>query len=282
MHLAGHRSPGGTRRQDDLRMRARFAPATISLVALFSAACGLGGGGGAGPPSRAAPELIVFAASSLTESFGEMEAVFEADHAGTDVKLSLESSSILASQIVEGAPADVFASADQVQMRVVQAEGLARDPVPFATNALVVVRPEGNPAGIEKPADVANEGVKLVLAGREVPAGNYARAMLSRLGLRDEAEENVVSNEEDVKAVVNKVRLGEADAGVVYRTDVTDEIERDVDLIEVPSGLSPLAVYPVAAIEGSPHRREANEWVRLLTSRRGRSILEKHGFGIPL
>ena len=238
----------------------------------------------AGRVSRGSPDqpaaVTVYAASSLTEAFGALGHIYEDEHGGT-VKFSFESSSTLANQVVEGAPADVFASADALQMEVVQEEGLARDPVPFATNRLVVITPEDNPRGLEAVGDLAAEGIKLILAGPDVPAGNYAREMFGRLGILREAEGNVVSNEEDVKAVVAKVRLGEADVGVVYRTDVTAGAERDLGLIEVPRAVSPRAVYPIAILSGAPNPQGGRAFLDLLTSDTGSRVLRRHGFGLP-
>ncbi|MDQ3766730.1 MAG: molybdate ABC transporter substrate-binding protein, partial [Actinomycetota bacterium] len=123
--------------------------------------------------------------------------------------------------------------------------------------------------------------LKLVLGGPEVPVGSYARAMFMRLGVLGPAEANVVSNEEDVKAVVSKVRLGEADAGVVYRTDVTSEVEGDLKVIEVPRAASPLAVYPMAALEGAPNPEGARDFVNLVDSQAGSRVLRGYGFGLP-
>ena len=268
----------------DLKIKAWLGP--LTAVALIGTACGGeengGGGAGGGAGSQeGGSELIVFAASSLTESFEELGGTFEEDHPGIDVRFSFESSSTLAPQIVEGAPADVFASADTIQMGVVEDEGLAEDPVPFATNRLVIAVPTGNPAGIEVPADLADDGIKLVLAAPEVPVGNYAREMFKRLKIAPEVESNVVSNEEDVKAVVSKVRLGEADAGVVYRTDITSAVEGDLELIEVPPGASPIAVYPITVVGETDNPKEAQDWVDLVLSDEGQQVLEDFAFGSP-
>jgi molybdate transport system substrate-binding protein len=167
-------------------------------------------------------------------------------------------------------------------MGVVEDEGLAEDPVPFATNRLVIAVPTGNPAGIEVPADLADDGIKLVLAAPEVPVGNYAREMFKRLKIAPEVESNVVSNEEDVKAVVSKVRLGEADAGVVYRTDITSAVEGDLELIEVPPGASsPIAVYPITVVGETDNPKEAQDWVDLVLSDEGQQVLEDFAFGSP-
>ncbi len=249
-------------------------------AALMLIACG-GDAGEGSESGRWQGDLVVYAASSLTEAFGDIGNLYEDEHRGSTIKFSFESSSTLASQIVEGAPADVYASADTVQMGMVQGEGLAPDPKPFATNRLVVITPEDNPRGVTDPEDLAEDGLKLVLAGSEVPAGSYAREMLGRLGVLGPAEANVVSNEEDVKAVVSKVRLGEADAGVVYRTDLTSEVEDDLQVIDVPREASPLAVYPIAALSGAPNPGGARDFVDLVNSEPGAGVLRSFGFGVP-
>lgn len=226
-------------------------------------------------------EITVFAASSLTESFTQLGEVLEARRPGTTVTFNFASSSELAVQIIEGAPADVYASADPVQMQVVKEEGLAEDPVIFVTNRLVVITPADNPAGIEGIGDLADAGVKVVLAAPEVPAGSYAHQGLRRLGLLDEVEENVVSDEEDVKAVVTKIALGEADAGIAYVTDVTDEVRDQVRAIEFPAGAQIVATYPITVISQAPNSGGARAFFDLVTSEEGTRILRSHGFSIP-
>lgn len=180
-------------------------------------------------------------------------------------------------QIVEGAPADVFASADGAQMDVVAEQDLVSRRVDFATNRMAIVTPADDPAGIDGPADLARPGVKLVLAAPQVPAGVYAREALDRLGILDAVEANVVSNEEDVKAVVNKVALGEADAGIVYVTDVTDRLR----MIDFPPDVDVKVRYPIATLSGAADASAARAFYDLVTSPEGTRILEAHGFGTP-
>ena len=255
----------------------RRAVATAVLTLLLPA-CGTDeagdGNGGLG-------EITVFAASSLTESFTELGAMLEDQQPGTSVTFNFASSSDLAVQITEGAPIDVFASADTVQMDVVTDEGLTSDPIDFATNRLVVLTPADNPAGIESVDDLARPGVKVVLAAPEVPVGNYARAGLDRLGLLADVETNVVSNEEDVKAVVTKVALGEADGGIAYVTDVTDDVEGDVSPIEFPDEAEVVARYPIAVVSEPANPDGAQAFLDLVTSDEGSSVLERFGFGAP-
>lgn len=218
-------------------------------------------------------EVVVFAASSLTEAFTELGRRFERAHPGTTVTFSFASSAELAVQIEGGAPADVFASADPAL--VARLDDLVRgEPVRVATNRLVVVTPRDDPAGVARPADVARPGVALVVAAPEVPAGKYARVALRRLGVLAAAERNVVSNEADAKAVVTKVGLGEADAGVCFATDVTAELRA----LELPPRAQVPAAYPVAALSADA---DARTFVSFVASARGRAVLEGHGFGPP-
>lgn len=259
--------------------RTLVAAAALALAALSCTPTGGFDGMRAGAGSPA--ELTVFAASSLTEAFDELGTMLEGRRPGATVRFNLASSSQLAVQIVEGAPADVFASADPLQMNVVADAGLVDEPAVFATNRLVVLVPRDNPAGITGPADLGDAGVKLVLAAPEVPAGNYARRALGKLGVRDEAEANVVSNEEDVKAVVAKVSLGEADAGIAYATDVTDDLEQSVRALPFPERAGVLARYLIAPLSDAPNAPGAEAFVELVTGAQGRRVLQEHGFGLP-
>jgi molybdate transport system substrate-binding protein len=223
----------------------------------------------------------VFAASSLTESFEELGERWESRSEGADVTFNFASSSDLAIQIEQGAPADVFASADPAQMDVLREAGLARNPVDLATNRLVILVPEDNPAGVTRATDLRRPGIKLVLASPEVPAGGYARQAFEALGISAAAERNVVSNEEDVKAVVTKVALGEADAGVAYVTDVTPAVEDEVETISFPPRADVVATYQIAAVYESPNPAGANDFLDVVTSTEGREVLTRHGFGPP-
>lgn len=255
--------------------KTRVATVAMALAALSCAPAG-------GPGSQGeTQEITVFAASSLTEAFRELGAMLEARRPGTTVRLNLASSSQLAVQITEGAPADVFASADPLQMDVVDTAGVVQHPVVFATNRLVVLVPRDNPASISSPTDLGNPSVKLVLAAPEVPAGNYARRALADLGVGVEAERNVVSNEEDVKAVVSKVALGEVDAGVAYVTDVTGDVEGSVRVLPFPERADVVASYLIAPLSEAPNSRGAAAFVELVTGTQGRRVLKDHGFGLP-
>jgi molybdate transport system substrate-binding protein len=214
--------------------------------------------------------LVVFAASSLTEAFREIKPAASFNFAGSDD---------LAAQIREGALADVYASADPDYARELFDEGLVERPRVFARNTLVLVVPVDNPGRIESVSDVARPGIKLVVGAPGVPAGDYARAALARL---DEARalRNIVSEEQDVKGVIGKVALGEADAGFVYATDVPSVADK-VRTIELPSSAQPAISYSIAAVTDTHHRAEASAFIRLVLSGRGRSALRKAGFRLP-
>ena len=251
--------------------------AVLAATGVAAAAVSCGGAAADRNNSR----LTVFAASSLTESFTELGRVFEASHPGTHTRFAFASSSDLALQIRQGAPADVFASADLTQMNVLERARLARDPVVFALNHLVVVVPQSNPAHIVSATDLARPNVKLVLAAPEVPAGHYARQAFAQLGIESEVEKNVVSNESDVKAVLAKVALGEADAGVTYVTDLTKDVRGQVTALPFPAMARVTARYPIALIRGTPHESVARSFIELVQSSKGRRILKSYGFRSP-
>ena len=226
-------------------------------------------------------EVIVFAAASLTGAFEQMAEDLEAAEPGLQVLLSFDSSSSLAAQIVAGSPADVFASADLAQIEVVRDEDLVASDEAFATNRLQVITPADNPAGIERPEDLADPDVTVILAAEEVPVGNYARQFFDELGILDEVEENVVSNEQDVKDVLTKIRLGEADAGVVYVTDVTPEVAEEVQAIDTPELESTRATYGIAVIDEAQNAEEGQLFYDYVLSDNGAGVLGEFGFEIP-
>lgn len=214
--------------------------------------------------------LTVFAAASLREVFPRIDANARYSFAGSDEH---------ATQIREGAPADVYAAAGPRHPAELAGEGLVEQPVVFATNRLVLVVPGDNPAGIRSVRDLAAEGVRLVVAASGVPAGDYTRQVLETLG-RQDVLARVVSEEADVKGVASKVALGEADAGFVYATDVAP-VEDDVDVIELPEEAQPEVEYSVAVVRGSDREREAQAFVDRLLGEDGRDALREAGFGTP-
>jgi molybdate transport system substrate-binding protein len=231
----------------------------LLVVALILAGCG-------GDDSE---ELTVFAAASLTEVFERLDADARFNFAGSDE---------LATQIREGAEADVYAAASPRYPDELRDEGLVDEPQIFATNRLVLIVPEDNPAGIESVGDLDRDGVRLVVGAEGVPIGDYTRSVLEEAG-RSDILARVVSNEEDVKGVVGKVELGEADAGFVYATDAQGS--DGVRTIELPPGMKADVRYPVAVLGGTDQRDEAQDFVELLLSERGRELLREAGFGTP-
>jgi molybdate transport system substrate-binding protein len=233
-------------------------------------------------------EILVFAASSLTDAFTEAGEAFQAKNPKAKVTFNFAASSALATQINEGAPADVFASADSAQMRAVTEKGNAADPVIFVTNKPTIVVPKsGSP--VEAFADLTKSGVRLVLAGPEVPIGRYAREILTNASkpgagvsedFSDKVLENLKSNEANVRAVLAKVQLGEADAGIVYTTDAaiaTDEVR----LIEIPEQYNVVAQYPMAAVKEAKNSAGAKAWVDFILGTDGQALMAKYGFGKP-
>ena len=229
-----------------------------------------------------AQELTVFAASSLTEAFEEIATAFEAQH-GVRVLLSFGGSSTLATQIGQGAPADVFASADEDQMRVVVDEGLTASALQFAGNRLVVITTEdSNVTSLE---GLADPGVQLVLAAPDVPVGNYAREALSKMNrvygadFSERVLANLVSEEPNARQVALKVELGEADAAIVYATDVA--VTERVRTLAIPDDLNVSATYLIAALLGGAQPERARAFVDFVLSDEGQAILTKRGFQAP-
>jgi molybdate transport system substrate-binding protein len=244
-------------------------------VTLLAALMLVGSSCGSDEPS--AGTITVFAAASLTDAFTQIADDFEGEQ-GVQVRLSFGPSDGLATQIQEAAPADVFASASPKWMDAVAEAPGVTDRADFARNVLVVIVPAGNPAGLASIDDLGEPGVKLVLAADGVPVGDYAREMLANAAIADAALGNVVSNEDDVKGVVQKVALGEADAGIVYRTDVTAAVADDLEVIEIPDDVNVVAVYPIAALAGAPV--SAREFVAYVLGP-GQETLEAAGFLPP-
>lgn len=218
--------------------------------------------------------LHVSAAASLTESFGELEAAFEAAHPGTDVVLNIGGSSALRDQIIEGAPVDVFASASIDIMDVIVDADLAGEPTVFAANRLVLAVPTGNPANVAGLRDLAREDLLIGLCDEGVPCGSLARTVLEAAGV----DPAVDSREPNVRALLTKLEAGELDAGLVYTTDA---IDGDVESIEFEESGTFLTRYPIAVLTAAADPGVAAEFVAFVTSSEGRSILEAHGFVTP-
>ena len=213
--------------------------------------------------------LAVFAAASLTEVFPAIDNRPNYSFAGSDQ---------LAFQIQQGARADVYAAASPKYPDALSRQGLVRKPIPFATNSLVLIVPRSNPAHIHTVDDLTKPGVKIVIGDPAVPVGSYTQTVLKNLGLTAAVMKNVVSEESDVKSVVAKVALGEADAGFVYATDVRP-VRGKVLAIALRASAQPKVVYEVAVVKGAPHPRAASRFVAALIGRTGQNLLVKYGFG---
>jgi molybdate transport system substrate-binding protein len=255
----------------------RAVSAVLAIAALAGTACG-GDDGASGSPSG--PPAIrgtvtVLAAASLTDAFEELATAFEAEHPDVEVALTFDGSSALATQILEGVPADVFASADEVHLaKVVDGGAATGEVIPFATSSVQIAVPRGNPLGIDGLADLT-AGLRLALCAPEVPCGRYAAEAFAKAGL----DVPPASAEENVRGVLTKVALGEADAGIVYRTDV--RANADVEGVDLPVAHQVTAVYPATVLAEAPNPAAAAAFVDLLTSPPGQRILASHGFGSP-
>ncbi|SFB62357.1 molybdate transport system substrate-binding protein [Amycolatopsis marina] len=244
--------------------------AALLVPALLTTACGALADGDRGVP------LNVFAAASLAESFGALGRRFEQDNSDVDVRLNLAGSATLAQQIVEGAPADVFASANESTMETVVAAGRAARPAVFATNSLTIVVPAGNPRDVRSLADLTGAGLTVVVCAPEVPCGTATEQVERSAG----AELTPASEEQDVKAVLNKVVAGEADAGLVYVTDATAAAGK-VDSVAITEAAAAVNSYPIAAVEGSAQAEAARRFVDFVLGSAGREELGRAGFGTP-
>jgi molybdate transport system substrate-binding protein len=216
------------------------------------------------------PKLTILAAASLTEAFQAFDPGETYSFAGSNT---------LAAQIKQGAPADVFASASPQYTQDLYRQKLVEKPVTFASNRLVLIVPKSNPAGLTSVYDLARKNAKLVIAATAVPVGSYTRTVLRKLGLSSVLS-SVVSQESDVKGVVGKVALGQADAGFVYVTDVKP-VTGQVSAIRIPAWAQPRVRYEIAVVSSSPRKAAARAWVKRVLAKPGQSALARAGFGKP-
>ncbi|MED7924565.1 molybdate ABC transporter substrate-binding protein [Nonomuraea sp. LP-02] len=223
-----------------------------------------------------AEEVTVFAAASLTGTFIELGKTFEAAHPGTTVRFNFGSSATLAQQIVQGAPADVFAAASPATMKTVTDASLAASPVTFVRNKLQIAVPKDNPAKVDELKDLTDAKVKVALCAEQVPCGAAAVKALDAAGLKV----TPVTLEQDVKATLTKVELGEVDAALVYRTDVIASAGK-VTGIEFPEADQAINDYPIATLAKAPAGDLAGQFVDLVLSQQGKDVLTKAGFEAP-
>jgi molybdate transport system substrate-binding protein len=269
----------------------RISLMLAAVVAVFALACGDDAGPDPTPEVQGTPPLsgkiTVFAAASLTDSFNELKTEFVRRNSGTEVEFQFAGSPALRTQLEQGARADIFASADVPNMNMALQNGVVLDVGKvFVRNSLVIITPKNNPARITAPADLRKSGIKLVLAAPEVPVGNYSRQSFALMdkdpafgtGFADAVLGNVVSNESNVKQVVAKVQLGEADAGVVYGTDVTADVVNDLTQVAIPANLNVIAEYPIALTKSPANTSVAAAFIAFVTGAEGQAILKKYGF----
>ncbi len=221
-------------------------------------------------------ELTVFAAASLRGAFEAFEDALQSD-TGIAPSYSFDASSALRTQIEEGAPADVFASADTRNVMTLLDSGTARDPVVFACNQLTIIVPAGNPAGIVSATDLGRPGVAIVAAGDEVPITRYANELVTNLGIVDAYAANIVSREDNVAAVRSRVELGEAEAGIVYRTDAITSGDL-VEQVPVPPESNVPATYAAAIVVATDRPAESSAYLAWLTGPAGQAALSTFGF----
>jgi len=251
------------------------------LVALLLAGCASAVASPSAPETRT---LNVFAAASLTDAFTEIGKSFEAANPGVDVTFNFAGSQALRTQIEEGAPADIFASANKTEIDRLLAEAFVAQGTPqvFVSNKLVVILPPNNHPAITKLEELANPGIKLVLAAEEVPVGKYARQALEQMNSQYGTDfgkkvlANVVSNEDNVKQVVAKVQLGEADAGIVYTSDAVAAPE--LKALEIPAESNVIAQYPIAVLTKSANAELAEAFITYVLSPESDAILQEWGF----
>jgi molybdate transport system substrate-binding protein len=282
-----------------LRAKASWDPRKVWSLALVVlvlvvvlAGCGSSGsnsgGGNEGSGEGGGQQggtLTILAASSLTDAFAELGNIFEQQNPGTTVKTSLGASSDLLTQIQQGAPADVFASAAEEEMNTAVKDGLVSGkPVVFVKNREVIMVPKDNPANINSLKDMSKPDIKLVLAAKDVPAADYAVEILGKANkvygpnFKQDVLSNVVSREADVRAAVNRVVVGDADATFGYKSDYTPDIRDKVKVITIPPNLNIIATYPIAALKDAKEPGLAEKWVALVMSKEGQKVLKKWNF----
>lgn len=264
--------PAGAAQHTDLIVKVRPA----QLVGLIVALLVLAGCSGGSETDDSGGQVLVSAAASLTDAFTRIEAAFEKQHVGVDVVLNVAGSASLRTQILEGAPADVFAPAGASDMdRIVEAGDVAGEPQIFARNRLEIAVPAGNPASVTGLADFADESLLIGLCAKGVPCGDFGRQALAKAGV----VASIDTNEPNVRALLTKLAVGELDAGIVYVTDVmsTDDVEG----IDIPAEYNIVADYPIAVLSGAPNPDGARAFVAFVVSGEGREILAEYGFSSP-
>ncbi len=251
--------------------------ALLLSMTLFLSACG---------ENAPSVSLKIFAASSLTDAFNEIKVKYQSDHPNVSITYDFEGSQALVQKLANGAPADIFASADTANMqKAITADVVSQNKV-FAHNKLMVIVPMKNPAKVFTLKDLARSGIKLDIAAPEVPVGKYTLQVLDKMGQSAQygpdyvknVKANAVSQEDNVKAVVQKVQTGVVDAGIVYLTDITLDVAKQVIGIDIPDNLNVVADYPIAVTKNSKQATEAKNFVDYILSKEGQDILGRYHF----
>jgi molybdate transport system substrate-binding protein len=240
-----------------------------------------------GPSTTASGELVVFAASSLTDSFNQIKADLEKANAGLKITYNFGGSNTLRAQLEQGAKADIFASANQTEMDNALKSNLVADKgATFARNRLVVILPKSNPAKIQTLQDLGKSGVKFVTAQKDVPVGGYTLQALDKMSkdpafgadFSQKVQANFVSQESNVKQVVAKVQLGEADAGVCYLSDISPSVIKDLTTLEIPDQFNTLATYPISVLKSASNPAAAKVFLDYVLGEKGQAILKANNF----
>ncbi|MBN9391689.1 MAG: molybdate ABC transporter substrate-binding protein [Chloroflexi bacterium] len=270
---------------------ATTAPATTAAAMTSATATTAGASSAAATTSATSGtltgEVVIYAAASLTDPFNQIKADLEKANPGLKITYSFGGSNTLRTQLEQGAKADVFASANQTEMDNALKSSLVADKGQvFARNRLVVILPRNNPAKITKLQDLANPGIKIVTAAKDVPVGGYTLTALDKMSkdatftpdFSTKVQANFVSQESNVKQVVAKVQLGEADAGVCYLTDISASVKNDISTLEIPDQFNTLASYPISALKGASNSAGAAAFVKYILGSKGQDTLKSFGF----
>ncbi len=281
--------PRPQRPRRPLRQRARKHTTAATIAPTAASTAAPAGTTAASSASAGSGTLTVFAAASLTDAFNEVKTSFQAANPGVTVTYNFAGSPALVTQLTQGAPADVFASADQPNMdNAVKGGVITGTPQPFVKNKLVIIVPKDNKAGIQTPKDLAKPGIKFDTAQDAVPVGNYTQQVFDNFSklpdygadFKANVNKNIVSKEDNVKAIVQKVQLGEVDAGIVYTTDAQAGADK-LTMIAIPDAQNVIAVYPVAVVKGAKQSALGQKYIDYLLSPAGQAIMKKWGFAPP-